>query len=43
MWALFLIGAMSTAVCALLIVYLANKIFIAMKKDQQKFNQKRRK
>ena len=28
---------MSVAICALLIIYVANKIFIAMRKDQIKF------
>lgn len=36
MWVIFLLGAMSVAICALAIIYIANKIFIAVKKDQIK-------
>ena len=36
MWLIFLLSAMSIALCMLAIVYIANKVFIAMKKDQVK-------
>ena len=36
LWVIFLLGAMSVAICALAIIYIANKIFIAVKKDQIK-------
>ena len=37
MWAVFLLSAMSVAVAALVIVYIANKILIAMKRDNAKY------
>ena len=37
MWVIFLLSAMSVALCGLLIMYVANLTFIAMQKDQEKF------
>ena len=36
MWAIFLLAAITVAICALLVIYIANKVFIAIKKDQTK-------
>lgn len=36
MWALFLLIAMTVAVCAMALVYVGNKVFLAIKKDQEK-------
>lgn len=37
MWAIFLLATISVAICALLVIYVANKVFIKMKKDRIKF------
>lgn len=36
MWVIFLLAAMTIAVCALIIVYIANKVLIAMENDREK-------
>ena len=36
LWAIFLLAAITVAICALLVIYIANKVFIAIKKDQTK-------
>lgn len=36
MWVVFLLAAMTVAICALIIVYIANKVFIAMENDREK-------
>ena len=36
MWAIFLLSAMSVAVVLLVLVYIANKVFIAMENDREK-------
>lgn len=36
MWVVFLLSAMTVAICALIIVYIANKVFIAMENDREK-------
>ena len=35
MWAIFLLSAMSVAICLLIIIYIANKVFIAMENDRR--------
>ena len=36
MWAIFLLASITVAICTLIVIYIANKVFIAMKKDQTK-------
>lgn len=36
MWVIFLLSAMSIALCMLGLIYIANKVFIAIKKDKVK-------
>lgn len=36
MWVIFLLSAMAFLICSLAIAYIANKVFIAMKKDLEK-------
>lgn len=36
MWAIFLLSAMTVAVVALVILYIGNKVFIAMENDREK-------
>lgn len=36
MWVIFLLSAMSVAVCAMLIVWVGNKILIAIEEDRKK-------
>ena len=43
MWVVFLLSAMSVAVCFLLIAYIANVVFIAMRKDEDKYMNENRK
>lgn len=38
MWAIFLLAAMSVAIIAMLLVYIGNKVYLAIKKDNQKNN-----
>lgn len=40
MWAVFLLASFSVAICALVFVYIANKVIIKMKNDRIK-NQKK--
>ena len=35
MWVIFLLSAMTIAICALILVYIANKVFIAMENDRE--------
>ena len=43
MWVIFLLSAMSVAMCGFIIAFFGNKILIAMKEDREKSNKKRRK
>lgn len=36
MWVVFLLSAMTVAMCALIIAYIANKVFIAIENDREK-------
>lgn len=36
MWTIFLLSAMSVSVVLLVLVYIANKVFIAMENDREK-------
>lgn len=36
MWVVFLLGMLTVAICALVLVYIGNKVFIAMEKDLRK-------
>jgi hypothetical protein len=38
MWVIFLLAGMSVAVCAMIIAYIGNRVFLAIKKDQEKYN-----
>ena len=37
MWVIFLLAAITVALCALLVIYVANKVFIKIRKDQIEF------
>ena len=39
MWVIFLLSAMSVAICMLGIVYIANRIIIAIQKEQEELKQ----
>ena len=39
MWAIFLLAAFSVAMVALLIIYIAHKVIMAIEKDRQKNKQ----
>lgn len=43
MWVIFLLSAMSIAICGFIIAYFGNKILIAMEEDRKNSNKKRRK
>ena len=43
MWAIFLLSAMTVAVVALVILYIGNKVFIAMENDRKNQKNKNRK
>lgn len=36
MWVIFLLAAMSVAIIAMVLVYIGNKLYLAIKKDNQK-------
>ena len=38
MWVVFLLSAISVAVCMLLIIYIANKVIMAIENDRRKNN-----
>ena len=40
MWVIFLLSAMTVAICALIIAYIANKVLIAMENDRNKNRKK---
>ena len=41
MWVIFLLSGMSVALCVLGIIFIANKVIIAIKKEQEEFNNKK--
>lgn len=37
MWVIFIIGAMIAALAAMILMWIGNKIYLSMKKDNKKF------
>lgn len=43
MWVIFLLAALSVAIVALIIVYIAHKVIMAIEKDREKTNNNKEK
>lgn len=37
MWFVFLLAAMSVALCAMLLVYIGNKVFLSIRKENENY------
>lgn len=43
MWVIFLLAALSVAICMLLIIYLGNKVYLKIEKDNKKYKKENEK